>query len=426
MENITAENFGDITYEYLNWLSLTMPKDEYNALAEHIFKLSAQRISRKDKIKVGFVLYDSSIWCGDELYNCFARDERFEVAIFLCLRTDKMQLELIQRAFLYSLKQFQSRGLNVVAIKNPKESLSAQDILIFLTPYFPVLPLALRPANITAKTLIVYVPYGLSISNYNVSGHTMSRIAWRFFFTSEIALKSYDKLCKVGMPRGVYGGYPKADIFFDKDLSLHFDWKMSRPDAKKIIYAPHWSINSVINHATFHRNFKFMYEFAKSHSEISWVFKPHPNLFFSAVSEKVFPSVEAFKEYLQAWNNLPNALVYLGAYYQAIFATSDGMIHDSASFVAEYQFANKPMIFLTREGEVFNELGEKILKTAYLVDGRDFEGIVAMIQRVFIEGDDYKADERKKIFNKCLNYPKHLGMSASEFIFKTISQELGA
>ena len=177
-----------------------------------------------------------------------------------------------------------------------------------------------------------------------------------------------------------------------------------------------------LNNATFQWNYQFMYEFAKAHLEISWILKPHPNLLFSAVSGKVFPSTEAFQEYLQKWNDLPNAQVYTGAYYQAIFATSDGMIHDCGSFTAEYQYVDKPMIYLTREGSKHNELGNEILNASYLVDGKDLEGIAAMIQRVFIEGDDYKSAERKEVFDKYLNYPKANGMLASEFIYKNILQ----
>lgn len=59
-----------------------------------------------------------------------------------------------------------------------------------------------------------------------------------------------------------------------------------------------------------------------------------------------------------------------------------------------------------------------------LADGKDFDGIAAMIQRVFIEGDDYKAAERKVIFDKHLNYFKDNGMLASEFIYKNIVDEL--
>ncbi|MBR0061021.1 MAG: CDP-glycerol glycerophosphotransferase family protein, partial [Selenomonadaceae bacterium] len=126
----------------------------------------------------------------------------------------------------------------------------------------------------------------------------------------------------------------------------------------------------------------------------------------------------------QAWDDLPNARVYTGAYYQDVFATSDGMIHDSCSFTAEYQYANKPMIYLTRDTQKFNKLGEEILKISYLVDGKDFDAIAAMIQRVIIEGDDYRAADRKKVFDKYLNYPKMNGMLASEYIYRSIADAL--
>ncbi len=168
-----------------------------------------------------------------------------------------------------------------------------------------------------------------------------------------------------------------------------------------------------------------MYEFAKNHPETSWVVKPHPHLLHSAVENGVFPSIEAFQKYLDAWNNLPNAQIATGGYYQEIFATSDGMIQDSISFIAEYQYVNKPMIFLTREGEKFHNLGEKILKASYLVDGRNFQGIANLIQEIIIKGNDPKVDARKKVFDEQLNYLKYNGMTASEFIFKNISEELG-
>ena len=168
-----------------------------------------------------------------------------------------------------------------------------------------------------------------------------------------------------------------------------------------------------------------MYEFAKAHPEISWVLKPHSHIYHYLVKmAKLFPTFEALQEYLQAWNDLPNAQVYTGAYYQAIFATSDGMIQDCGSFIAEYQYVDKPMIYLTRDTQKFNELGQTILAASYTVDGKDLDAIAAMIQRVFIDGDDYKAAERREVFDKYLNYPKANGMLASEFIFKTITDDL--
>ena len=425
---IPVENFCDMTYEYLDILSTIAPKDDYNAFLAQVFKVSAQMISRKDKIKVGFVLRTAAEWCGDDLYNLFAKDERFEPTIFLCLPITRPDDELAKSAFLRGVEQFKSHGLNIVPMDNWKSRMPAQDVMIFLTPYFTDLTRTFRLKRISARTLITHITYSFAVALRNKRFYNKSifNIAWKVFVSSIIGLELYRKKSELGMPRSFYSGYPRIDPFFKKDSTFRFAWKMTRSDSKRIIWAPHWSINASVKYSTFQWNFKFMYEFAKAHPEISWVVKPHPALSLQAISEKIFPSNEAFKEYMQAWNDLPNAQVYTGAYYQDIFVTSDGMIQDCVSFIAEYQYLNKPMIYLTRDTQIFNELGKAILKAAYLVDGKNFEAIAAAIQKVFIEGNDDKAAVRKAVFDKYLNYPKANGMLASEYIYKSIADELKA
>ena len=421
--------FFGLTYEHLYGLSKILPADEYNDIATRIFKLSAQALRGKDKIKVGFVLYDSSMWCGDDLYNLFAQDERFEPTIFLCTRDGSAKNETLQKDFLQGVNLFKSHGLNFVAPEKLSTRVPAQDVLIFLTPYFWRVLKNFRPLNLTPKTLMTYIPYSFGISvrakvHYNTQ---IFHTAWKIFLSSMTDMKVTEEYCTIGVPRGLYSGYPRLDIFFDKNRDFHFDWKTARPGAKKIIYAPHHSVTEdSVKFSTFRWNYQFMYEFAKAHPEISWVVKPHPNLSYRTVRGGIFPSIEAFEAYMQKWDDLPNAQVYTGAYYQAIFATSDGMIHDSVSFVAEYQCVDKPMIYLTRETQVCNELGKEILDASYCVDGKDLDGIAAMIQRVFIDGDDYKSAERRAVFDASLNYPKANGMLAGEFIFKSIADEVTA
>ncbi len=422
---LAVENFVDMPYSYFTMLAGLLPKDQYNALIDDVFKASAQMIRRKDKIKIGFVSYDASMWCGDELYNFFARDERFEPTIFLCLRTDEGNKESVQKDFRHGVEQFKSRGLNVVPLTERTAAVPAQDVLIFLTPYLDVLPNAFQMSNMTARTLTTYIPYGFAVSQlYGYFNIPFMFVLWKNFMESKIALKLFEEKSKIGAPRGLYSGYPKLDTFFAKKQKLKFNWKTARHKSKKIIWAPHWSIDEGVKYATFQWNFRFMYDFAKAHPEISWVVKPHPNLLFSAVKTGLFPSAEAFEAYLKAWNDLPNAQVYTGAYYQALFATSDGMILDSGSFIAEYQYVDKPMIFLSRDTQKFNELAEKILAASYLVDGRDLRGIATTMQKVFIEGNDPLRGERRKLFDEYLNYPKANGMLASEFIYRSIADDL--
>lgn len=415
------EAFCDMSYSYFDTLSDMLIKNDYNALMDYVFKMTIDRLSRKPKLKVGFVLFDAAMWCGDELYNYFVADERFEPTILMCLRRD-VESEIVREEFYRSVNQFQSRGLNVVALPENDSPAPECDVLIYLTPYMDILPDAAQFMRKKVTTLLTYIPYGCNMTTWNISAIPIFDIGWKFFFDTQYHLKLLERSCRTGMPRGLYSGYPKTDVFFRTDSNLTFDWKVTRPDAKKIIWAPHWSINTGIEYSTFQWNYKFMYEFAKAHPEISWVVKPHPNLLHAAVTTGLFASEEAFKDYLRAWDELPNAKVVTGGYYQAIFATSDGMIHDSGSFIAEYQYTHKPMIFLTRETQRFNELGNALMNVTYRVDGRDLQAIADMMEMVFVEGRDPLKSERLKFFNEHMNYVKHNGMTASEFIYRSIAE----
>lgn len=165
---LPPENFCNMPYSYFDFASKFTGKEDYNEILSRTFEKSSALIRRKDKITVGFVLYDSSMWCGDDLYKFFAANERFETKIFLCLRTDKLNDDLVRKDFWHGVEQFKSRGLNVVALDNRDSTVPAQDVLIFLTPYFEVLPAAFQLSNMTARTLLFYVPYALNLTSWKL------------------------------------------------------------------------------------------------------------------------------------------------------------------------------------------------------------------------------------------------------------------
>lgn len=270
----------------------------------------------------------------NDLYNCFANGEHFEPTVFFCPIGD----ELTRKEFNISLEKFKAHGLNVFELKSFRADVPAQDVLITSLTYDNG-ALAFRLINLKLTTLMVYFDYGINVSkSYYFASLNFYCVLWKMFFAS-IPEKEYrSNAYKVGMPRGVYSGYPRMDIFFNRDVKFQFNWKMTHSDAKKIIWAPHHTVKetmvkSGLTRGTFSSNHQFIYEFAKAHPEISWVVQPHPWLLTSAIWSGIFPSSEALKEYLKKWDDLPNAQVYTGAYYQDVFATSDGMIHDSDSFL---------------------------------------------------------------------------------------------
>ena len=336
----------------------------------------------------------------------------------------------------HDLNQFKATGLNVVGVFDLNEETESQDIVFFLRPYPGCFSKSFQFNVLTPQTLCIYIPYGIettSILKILPTYYDMPifRLAWKYFFDAKLSPKVFNDNSEHGTFYGVVSGLPKMDFFFKAPNKISFKWKMARPDAKKIIWAPHWSFvctgeEKIGATGTFHYNFQFMYEFVKTHPETSWVVKPHPRLMLAAIQFGLFSSVVAYNEYLQKWNDLPNAQVFTGGYYQEIFATSDGLIHDSCSFIAEYQYTNKPMIFLmNNDEEEFTELGKRILDTSYIVDGKNLDDIAFAIQKIFIEDNNPLKVERKKVFDEELNYKKFNGMLASDFIFKNVADELG-
>ena len=328
---LSFENICAMKYESFDALAYLLPKETYNELLDRVLDKTVKQLRHKKKIKVGFLAENAANWCGDKLYNYFAENKRFEPTVFIVMRADDRNEE-IEEEFRRGTKQLQERGLNVVALEGRDAEMPTQDIMFFLKPYLGSFPInAVQFFTLTPQTLITYIPYGFNTSENDTFNQPTIHVAWKLFLESLQNLRLFEQKCIIGAPRALYSGYPRLDVMFEEKLT--FDWKMTRPDAKKIIWAPHWSMGGRgINYATFQWNFKFMYEFAKAHPEISWVVKPHPKLPFTAVSTGLFPSVEAYREYIQKWNDLPNAKVYLGAYYHAVFATSDGMIRQCQIF----------------------------------------------------------------------------------------------
>ena len=420
----SIETMRQMNYDDLYELAFMLNKDDYNEFLSELYGSTAARIRRQDKIKIGFLTYDASMWCGDDLYRLFEQNDRYEPTVFLCLRPDQTDKPLVVKDFYKGVEQLRARGLNVVAVDNETVEIHKQDVLIYLTFYYLALEKQFHLENVTADSLIVYVPHAArSTSGITNPSTQIILMAWKGFFETQSAADHFKANSRTGMPRVRFSGHPKFDYFYRNEPST-FEWKEAQPHSTKIIWAPHWTINGGMNFATFHRNYQFFYEYAKNHPETSWVLKPHPNLLFSAVKEKVFESAEAFEEYLNRWNELPNAKVVTGGYYQEIFVSSDGMILDSATFVTEYQYTHKPLLFLTRTEQRTSEFFVDMLKHQYRADGRDFDGISKFIEEVLIGKNDPLADERKQFFDAHLNYQKLNGMLASEFIFNAIDREL--
>ena len=152
--------------------------------------------------------------------------------------------------------------------------------------------------------------------------------------------------------------------------------------------------------------------------EIQIAFKPHPLL-----REKlnVIWGTDRTDEYYNFWDEMENCQLSEGD-YSDLFKNSDALIHDSSSFIVEYQVVNKPILFMVKDKEDIVKDLNKFGETAFFsqVLGTNKSDIRDFIRDV-INKNDFGAERRNKFVSQELLPPN--GQSACDNIIVEILGE---
>ena len=118
---------------------------------------------------------------------------------------------------------------------------------------------------------------------------------WRHFTLNEhwakVFMAAQGRFLRSGTVVGL--GHPMLDQF--KVVT-----KMDKETKPCIIYAPHWSCGVGECYSTFLQYGHRILELAKQHSELKWVFKPHPTLRFVLEKENLMTKDE-IEAYYAGW-----------------------------------------------------------------------------------------------------------------------------
>lgn len=386
-------------------------KDKYISDLRCVFETNVSRLKKKRKIRIAFQTAFVSTWCGDEILLKFLNDERFDASILITQQTNgnwEKERQLLVSHF---------KKMNVPYIVVNEDTYPGDyDIIVYTTPYIGSLE-HFNSRDIPTKTLVCYIPYSFLLSKLQGMqfNQFIHNICWRNYITSKFYFKMADKYCDIGRMGMRFSGFPRMDGFIHNTVDEHDKGK------KVIVYAPHHSINGVPYTSTFAENKDYFLKYAKKHQdETYWIVKPHPLLRVTSVEEGLFQSELEYDEYLDQWNRLPNAEVSERDYMEC-FQESDALILDSVSFLAEYMYVEKPILFLERDGIEFNELGNKIINAVEKCSGTDFKKIDE-----FVLKSNYTEliNKQREVFDRYLNYWIDNSVLASEYIYRDIKNSL--
>ena len=428
---INEKFLEDHTYQSLVSVKEKGSIELFKEISAKVYETALNCIRKKQVKKIVFLLKDSAEWSCEELYKRFNETSGYEVCVAVAPFFAGSQ-QAVSKMYLDTVQYFRERKIDTVEMYDIQknrykswEEIGMPDIVFHLNPHYKAFAESSNICNFPLSILNVYIPYGIMIygnvrQQYNQLSHMLY---WKIFCETPLHKEMASKYADIGDINVVCSGYVKMDTFFDTCLQEKRKiWKISpRADEKKIkkiIYAPHWSIKyAVTGFGNFDKIYKSLYEYVKENeTSTSWVFRPHPMLRVGAVQQGIFKSEEEYEEYLEMWRQLPNAQVIENGMYTDIFESSDAMILDSISFLGEYIYMHKPMLFLTRDRNTFNDFGKELVRVLYKTDGGNLEGIKNFVEKNVIGNEDPMKERREEFFEKYMDYRNQNGMLASEYI----------
>ena len=389
-----------------------------------------EELKQRGSCRVMFFLQTPSVWKYDALYQKLAESEYFEPIVVISpynvhLIYDKEECFRVMR----QTEDFaRAKGYNYVSAynwdthkwKNIKKIYSP-DIVFFTKPYKDTLP-QYHIYNFE-EALTLYLPYGINCINlfHNTYGLSFQALLWKFLVETEFQ-KHYAEIYEKSHGDNVeIVGALAEEKLMQEEYEAKDVWKPQEKKKKRIIWAPHHTVDYLFNFSNFLNYCEDMLRLAEEYKdEVQFAFKPHPVLKFKLINIWGLEKTEA---YYRRWEEMENGQIEQGDYID-LFKTSDAMIHDCASFTVEYLYAQKPVLFQIRDEKVkdeFNTFGQMCLDQHYLA--YSIEETERFIRDVVIAGKDPKKAEREQFYKQYL-YPKD-GVMPSDKIFEILKTAIG-
>lgn len=392
-----------------------------------------KKIEGKDKIRVIFLAVHKSVWKIDPVFKNMLQDPFFELEILVCpyisYGEDRMLEDMEQTFNYFSEKNYPVRKARKDDGSWIKLDEVKPDIVFFTNPHNLTLREYYEDAYL--NYLSCYVPYHHEVGSYggNIDQYDLPfhNAMWLIFSPHKYSYDIFKKIsCAAG--RNVFvTGYPMLEDTFNTNNTNNTNKKMSWQSCDerlRLIWAPHHTINSPeLPYSNFLKYAEKIQELSIRYKDsVVWSFKPHPIL-KSKLDQHSEWGKDKADSYYKFWKESGFTQLDTGE-YEGLFAQSDAMIHDCGSFLAEYLYFKKPVLYTMSEENslnFFNEFGRKSLGACRIANSfldieKFIEGLIdSSIKDITMEHSDFYSKDLETYF---------LGSLPSEKIIYRIKKEI--
>ena len=416
----TIKHFFSCNYIELN--------SKYNYLK--VYERILAKKNNSEKIKVIFIVESNQKWGWQSVYDELKKDSRFELLLVSLPLTTRYKNKIFPQK--EDIEFFSKLNMPIIDGYDYEKEVSIDlktlgaDIVFYTHPWFVDVN-KIPPSLVSEFALTYAISYGFNVAESNVWSTTTPKNfcgnLWTMFAESDFHKSFYEDGTGLKNKDILYTtGYPKMDAY-SQPVAENMEnlWKDKEHIKPRIIYAPHHSIerDGGFCASNFVEHSKFFLDFAKNNPQYDFIIKPHPVL-KSKCQEIGFMTAEEYEAYIDQWRKLPNANAYTQGNYYDIFKTSDLLITDCFSFLAEYFVSSKPIILLESNTRIpYNEFGE-LLKTG-MYKPHNVSEIENILKEIFVNKKDILKGKRQEIIDNEFFLPEK---GSGEYIVRFLKKQL--
>ena len=389
-----------------------------------------KELQQRDVIKVVFVVLNVSMWKYQGIYDLLAADSRFQVFVVLSpgitYKPEQRLRDLQQmRDYFGSRKmayvdwdlEHDAPAFDIRRELNP-------DIIFYMQPYHGSYHDRHCFLHFTDR-LIVYSPYSYLQVHvpYNYD-NVLQNVAWRNYYVSRYHLTEAQVLARNRGVNAVAVGYTSADVY--QQNQYREVWRDADHTRRRLIWAPHCTLandGTAFSRSNFLVMADFMVQLAERYQDqLQIAFKPHPGLLTELYMHPEWGKEKA-DAYYDRWRNMPNTQLADGEFVN-LFQGSDAMVHDSGSFVVDYLYFQKPVMYVSqdiqRAKSYANIPGQQAYDAHYI--GRTCDDVAHFVEHVVLSGQDTMQARRQTFYQEFLAQPG--GQSTAQNIYQDIIHQL--
>ena len=374
--------------------------------------LQERRIKRQERpIRVGFMCQYIPAWTKTEdLYRRMKEDNRFEPYL-ICIpdRITDNQLDSPEctrnDTYDYCVTHGYPEAINALTGKDAWLDLETMDLayVFHARPYNHLLPVCYTTHRVSRYSRVCLIMYGIGFSS-DLARVSLNRdfMSYTYYYFAGLpfmqALNVSDRplLHRLGLQKTECHGYPMLEHLLSFENATSPSWAFSKNDFR-VLWTPRWTTDKALGGSNFFTYHKELLAYASTHSDVDFLFRPHPLMFSHFIETGEITEREA-ADYIAQCDALPNVCLDKEPGYEATLWNTDVMISDISSMMVEYFITGKPLIFCASNMELdLADSMKRMLDGCYIVNNK--EELLSHLQ-MLKDGDDPLKELRREIIRE--------------------------